>query len=163
VMEIDKANLTNDSATVTGTLTYGGSLIVTNLGGTLAAGDTYKLFNFSGSSGSFASVTLPPLAGGLGWTNKLSVDGSIGVIAVGPVIPTTPTNLTLSVSGGNLTLSWPSNYVGWILQSQTNARSVGLKPATNNWFDVAGSDTLTSTNLPVSPVQPTVFFRLRYP
>ncbi len=45
VMEINKSSLTNDQLLVSGSLNYGGTLVVTNLGGTLAGGDSFQLFH----------------------------------------------------------------------------------------------------------------------
>jgi hypothetical protein len=75
-------------------------------------------------------------------------------------IPNTPTNITFSVSGNTLNLNWPANYLGWILQNQTNSLNVGLN---TNWTDMPGSASVTSTNITIIPVNPTVFFRLRHP
>ena len=69
--------------------------------------------------------------------------------------------LQVGVSGSTLTLGWPTN-LGWILQSQTNASAVGLTPATN-WFDVAGTAAQTDLVITMSPTNPAVFYRLRYP
>jgi len=85
--------------------------------------------------------------------------GGVQVIGGGG-IPTTPTNITFVATSGQLALSWPASYAGWILQTQTNSIGVGLR---TNWFDVPGSGSITSTNIPVGPGTPTVFFRLRYP
>jgi hypothetical protein len=61
-----------------------GNLVVTNIGGALALGDTFTLFNSSGGfSGGFTSVVLPSLADGLGWSNNLAVDGTIKVVVGG--------------------------------------------------------------------------------
>jgi hypothetical protein len=60
-------------------------------------------------------------------------------------LPTTPTNIVVSILGDQLTLSWPSNYTGWTLQGQTNSPAVGL---TTNWHDVPGS---TATNVVIIP------------
>ncbi len=84
VMEISKngSALTNDQVQVAGPLTYGGSLVVSNLGPTaLAVGDRFQLFIASSYGGAFAPVTLPALGEGFAWTNKLLVDGSIEVVA----------------------------------------------------------------------------------
>jgi hypothetical protein len=64
------------------------------------------------------------------------------------------------LSGTNLTLSWPSNYLGWTLQEQTNSLNVGLNA---NWVNLAGSANVTSTNMLISPANPTAFFRLSPP
>ena len=88
LMEISKngETLTNDQIqAITGTLTYGGTLVVTNLGPTtLATGDRFPLFSATNYAGSFSSISLPPLAAGLDWTNKLLVDGSIEVFTLPP-------------------------------------------------------------------------------
>jgi autotransporter-associated beta strand protein len=83
-----------------------------------------------------------------------------GYLQVANPIPTTPTNITFSVSGGTLALSWPADYAGWILQSQTNSLSTGLN---TNWVDVPGSESITATNITIDPSRPVVFYRLRYP
>ncbi len=93
-MHINKALQTNDQLQTAGVLTYGGTLIVTNLGGTLASGDSFKLFNASSYSGNFTALILPPLVG-LGWnTNGLAN----GVLSVGPTAPQITTDLPLQVT-----------------------------------------------------------------
>jgi hypothetical protein len=64
------------------------------------------------------------------------------------------------VSGGNLTLSWPADHIGWQLQAQTNTVAVGLS---SNWSNVAGSTTVDQMTVPVNPANGTVFYRLVYP
>lgn len=75
-------------------------------------------------------------------------------------VSNSPTNITSSVSGNQLTIAWPESHLGWILQVQTNALSSGLG---TTWFDVAGSEAATQSVIAVDPVNPTVFFRLRSP
>ncbi|PWU12570.1 MAG: hypothetical protein C5B50_21250 [Verrucomicrobia bacterium] len=84
----DGSGLTNDQIQVAGgTFTYGGALIVTNLGPTaLANGDKFQLFSATSFTGAFTSITLPPLGAGLSWKTNLLVDGSIQVAAP-PAIP----------------------------------------------------------------------------
>lgn len=72
----------------------------------------------------------------------------------------TPTNITSSLSGNQLTLSWPADHLGWVLQSQTNSLSSGI---TSTWSDVLGSETNTQAVITIDPANPTVFFRLRSP
>jgi autotransporter-associated beta strand protein len=82
-----------------------------------------------------------------------------GSLQVGSSVPTSPTNITFSVSGSTLSLSWPSNYVGWILQ--TNVINVGVS---NDWFNVPGSETNTQLTFPMTnPAISNEFFRLRLP
>ena len=84
LMEIGKngATLTNDQFQVTGTLTYGGTLTVSNLGPTaLAAGDSFPLFSATTYAGAFTIINLPPLPPPLFWRNNLLVNGSLEVAA----------------------------------------------------------------------------------
>lgn len=82
-----------------------------------------------------------------------------GSLQVVRQIPTTPTNLFYSVSSGMLTLSWPSNYLGWSLQVQTNSLTTGLS---TNWAVVPGSSVVTTTNVLLGGTNPSVFYRLMY-
>jgi autotransporter-associated beta strand protein len=118
--------------------------------------------NFSGTYTVGAFYT-NGVALAIGTYNAGNLPGFItgsGAVQVVGTIPTTPTNLSYSVSGGKLTINWPANYRGWILQEQTNTLSVGLS---TNWVDVSGSANVTSTNVTINPASPTVFYRLRYP
>lgn len=72
-------------------------------------------------------------------------------------VPITPTNITWSVTADMLTLSWPSNYLGWSLQVQTNSLNAGLA---TNWYTVPGSESVTVRNLPLDPANRAVFYRL---
>lgn len=92
-------------------------------------------------------------------TTDPSFLGGTGSLQVGSSIPSSPTNITYSVSGNNLSLSWPSNYVGWILQ--TNAINVSVS---TDWYDVPGSETNTQLTFPMdNPAITNEFFRLRHP
>ncbi len=157
LMELDAASHTNDLLTGLTSVSYGGRLLVTNLSGSFAAGDSFKLFNAGSYSGSFASITLPALTGGLAWTNKLAVDGTIAVISP---VNTTPTNIMMQVSGGNLILSWPADHIGWRLETQTNSLAIGL---TTNWFTVPGSTGTNQISLPLDSTGGSIFYRLAYP
>jgi len=153
-MEISKTQNANDQLVVSGALTYGGTLVVSNVSGTFAAGDSFKLFQAGAIAGSFGSFSLPALSAGLGW-NTANLNS--GVISV---IHTTPTNLVWNLSGTNLDLSWPTDYVGWRLQIQTNPINVGLG---TNWIDVPGSTTTNNVTLPVDATVGNVFYRMVYP
>ena len=79
-MEINKTAATCDKLTGPTSLTYGGTLTVTNLAGTPVAGDKFVLFTAGSYSGSFTSLSLPSLTAGLKWdTSGLLLDGSIQV------------------------------------------------------------------------------------
>ena len=73
-------------------------------------------------------------------------------------LPSTSTNITFQVAGSQLTLSWPANYLGWLLQSN----SVGLIQ-TNAWFLVPGSDSTTQQVIQIDATKPAVFYRMIHP
>ena len=126
----------------------------------LSNGATLNL-NYSGTlSVASASTNGVALAVGTYSSGNLSafITGT-GSLQVAGTLPTTPTNINVSVSGGKVTIGWPNSYQGWILQRQTNSLSVGLR---TNWVDVQGSANVTSTNFPVNAA-PVSFYRLRYP
>jgi autotransporter-associated beta strand protein len=161
VMEISKtgATLTSDRLDCGGTLSLGGTLVVTNLGpDPLAAGDTFQLFTAAAyGAGSFTMLTLPALTGDLLWdTSRLAVDGTLRVVTPEP--PTPPT-LTLQPDANSLTLSWPADYFSYTLQGQTNAVGAGLTPL---WLPVPGVSNNTFT-IPRDPAAGSMFFRLVQP
>jgi len=153
-MEISKAQNASDQLVVSGTLNCGGTLIVSNVSGTFAAGDTFKLFQAGTITGSFASFSLPALNAGLAWNTANLGSGLISVVS------TTPTNLAWNLSGTNLNLSWPTGYTGWRLQMQTNPMGAGLS---NNWVDVPGATATNYLTLPVDATLGNAFYRMIYP
>jgi autotransporter-associated beta strand protein len=82
-MEVSKVGTTLTADKISGvtTVTYGGTLIVTNVGpDALMAGNSFRLFSATTYNGSFGTLTLPALGTGLSWnTNRLTVDGTISV------------------------------------------------------------------------------------
>ncbi len=152
IVKINKTGGTHDLFTAQSSVTYGGTLTVTNLSGTLALGDNFTLFTPGASASNFSNIVGSP-GPGLGYSF------ANGVLSVVNGIPTTPTNITFSVSGNVLTLSWPPSYKGWTLQAQTNSLSVGLG---TNWVNVPNSASVISTNITMNPATPAVFYRLMY-
>jgi autotransporter-associated beta strand protein len=158
LFKVNKAvSPSNDVVAVSGTLTNSGTgtLTVTNLTGSLAVGDQFKLFSTALANGAALTVT----GGGVNWTNKLAVDGSIAVLSVISTVATNSTNITFSANSGSLSLSWPVDHLGWSLQVQTNALSTGLG---TNWVTVPGSSSVTATNFTINPANGSVFYRLIY-
>ena len=86
------------------------------------------------------------------------VDGELYLVISEP--PPAEVTLTLVVNGTDLSLSWPPENLGWKLQVQTNTLDVGIS---TNWFDIPGSETVTSTNLPIDMESEAVFLRLISP
>jgi hypothetical protein len=75
-----------------------------------------------------------------------------------PTVNANPTNIGFSLLGNQLTLSWPSDHIGWQLQSN----SVGLA-ATNAWVTVAGSTATNQVIITTSASQTNVFYRMLLP
>jgi hypothetical protein len=152
-IEVNRSGLASDNVSVSGILTNAGAgrVVVTNLGAALVPGDTFTLFNKALASGNAMTI----LGGQVVWTNKLAINGTISVAAT---VATTPTNISYSVSGNTLTLSWPDNYISWSLQSN----SVGLA-STANWFTVPNSSTATHFVITINPARSNVFYRLVAP
>lgn len=132
---------------------YGGTLTVTNLAGTLNAGDTFTVVSAGSSSGSF-SFLQGTAGAGKAWS---FTNGVLRVIAT---VNLTPTNLIASVTGNTLVLSWPADYLGWRLQKQTNSAGTGLG---TNWTDVAKTSGTNVYTGMIDPTEDSVFYRLVYP
>jgi autotransporter-associated beta strand protein len=147
VMKLDKSGETNDVLSVGGTLTYGGILNVTNLSGTLAAGDTFSLFNAVSNSASFSITNLPPLDAGLAWTNNGS--GTWSVVGVSSPISYLAIN-NFSLSGTDLVFGGTNQGTGtYYVLASTN-----LTLPLTNWTAIAtnvltesGNFTFTATNI----------------
>ena len=91
------ASTISNVITVAAALAFGGTLNVTNLGGTLVEGQSFDLFDFDFalSSGIFSAVNLPSLDSGLEWNDSALY--TTGVISVIPE-PGTPA-LLASLAG----------------------------------------------------------------
>jgi hypothetical protein len=74
------------------------------------------------------------------------------------VTPTGSPTITMTNSGGNLTLSWDTGtFPGYTVQTQTNNAGAGLG---TNWIDTGSSSPFT---VPLDPSNSSVFFRLFHP
>jgi hypothetical protein len=161
-MELNRTSPgTNDMLVVTGTITATGALVVTNVGPDLFNGSTFKLFNKAVTG--FSSITLPASnpsnTSAYTWQTNLAVDGSITLVTGGTSsVNTNPTNITVSATNGTLTLSWPSDHIGWGLQSN----SVSIT-ATGQWFSVSGAPATNQESFTIDPSKTNVFFRMIYP
>ena len=72
--------------------------------------------------------------------------------------------LTNGVSGSTLTLTWPADHLGYRLLVQTNNLNKGVSSNTNDWGTVAGSQSITSTNIAIIKAGVTnMYYRLVYP
>ena len=128
LIEINRTAATKDLADAVGTLTYGGTLQVTNLAGTLANGDSFKIFDAALYAGSFSSFNLPTLNASLAWnTAALLTSGTISVINSGvlPPPPAAPTNLVATAASyTQINLTWAD--------ASTNETSFLIERSTDN-------------------------------
>jgi autotransporter-associated beta strand protein len=155
VMELNKAaSPSNDQVLGATSLTYGGTLVLKNLAGTLAVNDSFTLFAAAAYHGSYSSVVSDTPGQTVKWDlSQLAVNGTVKVASIAPAQVT----ITPTVSGGNLTLAWPAGQIGSTLQQQTNPLTVGIS---TNWVTVSGSTTTNQMTFPIVPTNGCVFFRL---
>jgi len=149
----------NDLIAVTGTLNNlgSGTVTVSNLGPAIVAGDKFKLFSSALAGGNTLAVT----GGGMTWTNRLAVDGTIQALAAGFTTASYPTNIVCTNNNnGTLTISWPATHLGWELMVQTNTTAAGLG---NSWVTNYGTAGVNTTNLPINPTNGAVFYKLVHP
>lgn len=158
--QIQHSSPANNFSLISGTLTEGGTLVVTNTGAAaLAVGDSFTLFSAGNYSGAFAGLELPPLTSGLGWNSSiLNTSGVLTVVVVPPVIS------SVAVSQGALVFQGSSGVPGanFYLLGSTNlaAPMTNWIPVLTNTFDNNGNfdfTNLLNTNGPQS------FFRLEAP
>ena len=161
IFEINRDTLEADAAIISGALTNGGTLIVTNLGATPpASGSSFTLFTAASFNGTFAKITLPPLPFGLGWvTNGLITNGTLSVVTW-----TRPVIGAISISETNLTFSGSSG-VGsapFYLLGSTNltAPVANWTVLLTNQFDAGGNFSFTNA---LDQNWPQGFYRLQLP
>ena len=155
IMELNAAANTNDLVHGLTIATYGGVLTLSNVAGTIAASNAFKLFSANSYSGAFSALVPASPGPGLAWnTNTLRTDGTLRVVS------TSPATITSSISGNQFTLSWPGDHIGWRLQSQTNSIHFGVS---SNWLTVANSTSTNQITFPLNPAADCVFYRLIYP
>jgi fibronectin-binding autotransporter adhesin len=160
LMEIDATAGTNDQIKGAQTITYGGTLTVTNISGPPAVNQAFKLFSAANYGGSFAVANLPALTSGLGWNiNNLPLNGTIKVVAAGP---TTNANiLSVSLVGTTLLIHGTNNNGGQNFHYAVLTSTNVALPLTNwtalatNSFNLDG--TFDYTN-PITPGAVRQFF-----
>jgi hypothetical protein len=129
-----------------------------NIGGSVTGGGTY----LSGTSTPLTAVATNGwrfIAWNDGTTNnpyRITVPAT-NLTYTANFTASSPPIITTSVSGNTLTLAWPSDHLGWILQAQTNDL------ISTNWFDLPGTGAANWLAFPINPANPAVFYRLRQP
>ncbi|HSY20307.1 MAG TPA: autotransporter-associated beta strand repeat-containing protein, partial [Candidatus Acidoferrales bacterium] len=156
VMQIQDAPVTNSAAKISGTLFANGTLIVTNMGGDLTNGDSFKLFSVGTFSGGFTNIILPDLADGLLWdTNTLKTSGTISVVVLTP-----PLISGIQMSGAGLVISGSGGAGSWpyVVLTATNLAAPQWTPVATNQFDSSGNFSITNV---IDPSQPQTFYQLQ--
>ena len=160
LIQINKSlSPSNDLSQVTGNVSYGGALALTNLGGAYSAGDSFKLFSAAGYSGAFTSVS-PVIPGiNLAWnTNSLAT----GVLSVVSSPTAKPVFGSLAMTGNSLVLKGSNGVPAWTYRILT---STNLSLPMANWTVIAtnsfdGSGHFNFTNS-VNPVGSQQYFLLQ--
>jgi autotransporter-associated beta strand protein len=155
-MEINAGGGTSDSVKGLTSIAYAGTLLVSNISGTIRPGQTFQLFSGSGSSGVFNSISPSSPGTGMFWF----FNPATGALTASAAYPT---NITCSVNATNLTLSWPADHLGWTLAVQTNNPVSGLSLNANDWARIPGSQTNTQLTIAFDKAVATGFYRLVYP
>jgi hypothetical protein len=155
-VKINKTAATEDRVAGVSAVTYGGTLVVNNLSGTLTTSDTFTLFSPGASASNFSSISGSPGAGlAYSFTN-----GVLSVVAAG--VKPVPHITHISLSGTTLTISGTNGAPSgqYVLLGSTNlAKPLNQwTPVLTNNFDVNGIISL-STNI-VNPALPREFYIL---
>jgi hypothetical protein len=159
-MKLNKQAGTNDQIIGINTLVYGGTLAVTNLAGTLAAGDSFPLFSATSYQGAFSSISPATPGPGLVWDlTGLTNNGTLNIVAGAPNPPHIG---AIVISGSSVILSGTGGTAGtnYYVLTSTN---VALPLA--DWTSVAtnvfdGSGNFNVTNAVNGPIE---FFCIEVP
>jgi autotransporter-associated beta strand protein len=112
VMAIDRAGGTYAQIAGGGAVNFGGTLVVTNLGGTFTTNDVFTLFQAGTYNGNFAATQFYPATPGPGmaWdTTQLASAGIVSVVSGSTVVrPTIDSRKVLSGGSFQLTFSGPA-------------------------------------------------------
>ena len=87
---------------------------------------------------------------------QLTVDvPPTSAILLNPLVA--PPEIAFTVNGNQLTLDWPTNYSGWLLESN----SIDL--ASTTWSPIPGSGNTNRVQITIQPGQSSMFYRLSPP
>jgi len=144
-IEINASSATKDLLDASGALTYGGTLIVTNVSGTLVNGQSFKIFDGGSYGGAFTTLTLPVLTSDLMWnTTALNTSGTISVVSTNTVLPQ-----SLTWSGDGIANVWNTTVSNWLnASSQPRAFANGDSVLFTNSGSVTPAVNLTISAAP---------------
>ncbi len=148
--------------------TNNGVQVSVNLGGDVSAAQAIELTGTNLNSTNGITLGGAPInpngswAGGVQFVTT-ATNGQVSflvppmsAVLLNPVI--TGTNITFGLTGNRLILTWPTNYLGWVLQSNL----VGIE-MTNEWFTVPGSSATNRLQITINPGLGNVFYRMENP
>jgi len=155
VMEVNRVGSpTSDQLRGDTSIAYGGTLVISNLGPMLVAGDSFKLFTATNYSGSFSSIVPAQPGLGLRWdTNQLNTPGIISGGTLNIALLPQPGVTNAFISSGNITIAGTNGTAGF---SYRVLGSTDVAAPISNWtilktnlFDAGGNFQFTSgtTNL----------------
>lgn len=158
LVEVNASTLAHDTLQGLTSVTYGGTLIVSNLSGALAPGQSYPIFNASSATENFASVSPNP-GSFLRWrftpaNGVLSVVSSLST-PVFTAIGRTGTNMILQVGNGS-----PGGAAYLLGTTNVTLPLATWSRLATNSFDVSGN--LTFTNA-MSATVASRFYRIAVP
>jgi hypothetical protein len=123
-------SMSNDMVLAGGNLLQGGTLLVTNLGPALVAGDSFTLISATTRSGAFTNLALPLVGPGLYWdTATLNTNGTLRVAAIprpqitASLIPGNMLIQVASIAGRTYVLERTTNLVAPIVWAAQTSNS----------------------------------------
>ena len=142
IMEVD-ANSHSSDVLNASNIVMGGTLSISNLNGSFAAGDAFKLFAAPVATGSFTTIVPANPSPSLAWdTSTLTTDGTIRVV------PNVPQFSAVTVVPGGIVLAGTRGTPGgtfYVLQSTNVAAPLNLWTTTStNSFDLSGNFRITN-------------------
>jgi len=158
-LEVNAGTSGHDQVVGLSNVSYGGSLVVSNVAGIVTNRQSFQLFSAASRSGMFSAVSAANPQPGLTW----SFNPTNGILTASVNVALTPPHLTWTASPTNVELSWPADHLGWTVLEQTNNLVKGLSRNTNDWMRVAGSSVANQISIPLNPASPAGFYRLVYP
>jgi len=154
-------NSGSSSELVATNINYGGTLIVSNVGPALAAGNSFTLFQAVNYSGAFTNISPVTPGSGMAWnTNSLNASGVLSVVAAPPQIGA----ISVSGDGSSLVMSGTGGVANanfYLLASTNLAMPMGNWTCLlTNQFDSNGNFNLTNT---MDANAPQNYYRLQSP
>ncbi len=153
-LEFQNVNSTTAPLLVASNLMVNGGCVVKVTGTNgLVAGSSYPLASYAGTLNGFTNLQLQiPY----GWRGTLVNGGNQISLANVAVVATTPPQVGIGLTNGQMQLNWPGDHTGWRLQMNTNLASA-------NWADVPSATVTNQIPIPVNGTNTSVFYRLVYP